>query len=321
MSSNYPSGFTNGVTIRGVPLLQVQPGEVFWVNNSSVLAKGGIGGSDGNPGTFQKPFSTIDYAIGKCTASRGDIIAVMPGYTETVATDGGIAIDVAGVAVVGLGAGTLRPTLTLSVVASAVTISAANCSIQNFKFITSVDVATNAIDVTAAEAAIENVNFSESGANNCWLDVIKATSTSDGNADGLRVTGCVYTSVDDSANNFIALLADVDRMYIADNFVCMTHANALKLIDVATGKTMTNIQIHRNILDQRGRTDTSGEGSIIGGSTATDNNGVMAYNLISNVDVAGQIIEDATGINKHENLVTGDIVKQGAVYPVADTVD
>ena len=321
MSSNYPNGFANGVTIRGVPLLQTHPGEVFWVNNSSVLAKGGVGGSDGNDGSYRRPFSTLDYAIGKCTASRGDIIAVMPGHAETIATDGGVTLDKAGVAVVGLGVGSLRPTFTMSVVASAVVISAANVSISNLKFVTGVDVSTNCIDITAANAAIENCHFSESAGDMCWLDVISATGGTDNDCDGLRVTDCVYTSIDDSANNFIALTSDVDEMFIADNFVCMTHANALKLIDVATGKTMTNMQIHRNILDQRARTDTSGEGSIIGGSTATDNTGVMTHNLISNVDTAGQVIEDATGINKHENYVTGAITVQGVLYPVAETVD
>ena len=49
--SNYPNGFLNGVTIRGVPLQQTQPGEVFWVNSTTVVTKNGIGGSDGNNGT------------------------------------------------------------------------------------------------------------------------------------------------------------------------------------------------------------------------------------------------------------------------------
>ncbi len=57
--SNYPNGFSNGVTIRGVPLQQAQPGEVFFVNNSSVLAEGGIAGSDSGKGTYQQPFQNI----------------------------------------------------------------------------------------------------------------------------------------------------------------------------------------------------------------------------------------------------------------------
>ena len=31
-----------------------------------------------------RPFATIDYAVGQCTASQGDIIYVMPGHAETV---------------------------------------------------------------------------------------------------------------------------------------------------------------------------------------------------------------------------------------------
>ena len=107
--SNFPNGFKNGVTIRGLALAVTHPGKIFWVNNSGVIAEGGIGGSDTNNGTYQKPFSTIDYAIGKCTASRGDIIMVMPGHSETITSDGGIACDVAGVAIIGLGSGSLRP--------------------------------------------------------------------------------------------------------------------------------------------------------------------------------------------------------------------
>jgi hypothetical protein len=41
--SNYPNGFTDGVTIRGLPVLLAHPGKVYWVNNSSVLAPSGIG--------------------------------------------------------------------------------------------------------------------------------------------------------------------------------------------------------------------------------------------------------------------------------------
>ena len=134
--SNYPSGFKGTVTIRGVPITVSHPGQVFWVNSTSVLASDGVSGSDvPSAGTYQRPFATIDYAIGQCTASRGDVIMVMPGHTETVSAAGGIAMDVAGVAVVGLGAGSLRPTITLDTAATAsVTMSAANTTFKNCIF-------------------------------------------------------------------------------------------------------------------------------------------------------------------------------------------
>ena len=46
----------------------------------------GVAGSNGNPGTYVRPFSTVDYATGRCTASRGDIIMVMPGHAESIAS-------------------------------------------------------------------------------------------------------------------------------------------------------------------------------------------------------------------------------------------
>jgi hypothetical protein len=88
-----------------VPLQQAQPGKVFWVSNATTLQVGEKGGSDGNKGTFNAPFGTIDYAIGQCTAGRGDVIFVKPGHAETISAAGSIACDVAGVAIVGLGSG------------------------------------------------------------------------------------------------------------------------------------------------------------------------------------------------------------------------
>ena len=46
--SNFPNGFRNGVVIKGLPLSVTNPGKVFWVNGSSALAPGSVGGSNGN---------------------------------------------------------------------------------------------------------------------------------------------------------------------------------------------------------------------------------------------------------------------------------
>src|SRR6185295_3606783 len=110
--SNYPNAFLNGVTVREVPITISNPGKVFWLNNSSVLAPGGIGGSDANPGTYTKPFSTLAGAIANSSvlASSGSIICVMPGHAETISTATALNLSKAGIAIVGLGYGTLRPT-------------------------------------------------------------------------------------------------------------------------------------------------------------------------------------------------------------------
>jgi len=153
MASNYPNGIQD-LVLRGAPITQLHPGKVFFVNGSSVLASGGTAGSNGNPGTYQRPFATIDYAIGRCTAGRGDIVAVMPGHTETVSAASGIALDVAGVAVIGLGSGSLRPTINYTATAATLTMSAANCKLINILHTGGIDAVVSPIVVSAADCMI-----------------------------------------------------------------------------------------------------------------------------------------------------------------------
>ena len=132
--SNYPNGFADGVNIRGVPVEIPHPGKVFWVNNSTVLADKGIGGSDGNPGTYLKPFLTIDYAIGRCQANRGDVIYVMPGHVETIGAAAAVDLDVAGVTLIGLGRGSKQARFDYTATAGTIEVNADNVSIINMNF-------------------------------------------------------------------------------------------------------------------------------------------------------------------------------------------
>jgi len=147
--SNYPCGFANGINVRGMPLLSSYPGQVFWVDS--------VNGSDGNKGTFDRPFASIDYAVGRCTANRGDIIVAKAGHSETVTAAGGIALDVAGIALVGLGTGSLRPTINFTTAVGAdINIDAANITIVNFLFTGGIDALTGPIDINAADFAMIN---------------------------------------------------------------------------------------------------------------------------------------------------------------------
>ena len=73
--SNYPGGFNNGVAIQGMPVLNNYSGNIFWVDSGT--------GSNGNKGTFNKPFATVDYAISQCTANNDDQVHVKAGHAET----------------------------------------------------------------------------------------------------------------------------------------------------------------------------------------------------------------------------------------------
>ena len=209
--SNYPNGFANGVAIRNMPITITNPGNVFWVDSGS--------GSNGFKGTHDRPFGTIDYAIGRCTASNGDIIFVKPGHAETISAAGGIDMDVAGVAIVGLGRGTLRPTITLGTAATAdFDIAAANCMVHNLRFVANFADIVKIIDVTATDAHIDSCEFVEGGADLNWLDVIDA-SGADNTADGLTVTNCRAMGVDAGCDSFIEITGDIDRLTVQDNYV------------------------------------------------------------------------------------------------------
>lgn len=161
--TNYPQGFANGLSVRGMPLLQMQPGQVFFVGNGVVLNPNQKAGSNGNRGTFLDPFATLEYAVNTaCQSSRGDIVFVLPGHRETIADAATFTLNCASVAVIGLGAGNLRPTLTFTTATTAnIPVRSANCSIQNVIFINNfADIASNftaiSASVTASIAANSN---------------------------------------------------------------------------------------------------------------------------------------------------------------------
>ncbi len=179
MSSAYPNGFAAGVTIRGVPLLSTNPGEVFWVNGSGVLAKGGVGGSNGNPGTYRQPFATIDYAVGKCTASRGDIIVVMPGHSEDIAAATSLVVDVIGVAIIGLGSGALRPDLNFSATGGIVTVSAADVTFYNLTLTADVSAVVVGVNVDANGFTMDNCEWNFNATGDDFLKGLDVDTVSD----------------------------------------------------------------------------------------------------------------------------------------------
>lgn len=133
--TQFPGGFANGVSIRGMPLLQAQPGNVFWLSNSTIVERPNVSGADRLPGTFNRPLQTLAGALLQCQQGAGDVIMVKPGHRETISSATALALSVANVAVIGLGIGNMRPTFTLDTAATAnIQLRAANVSLQNLIF-------------------------------------------------------------------------------------------------------------------------------------------------------------------------------------------
>ena len=133
--SSYPAGFNNGVSIRGITLAQTHPGKAVWLSNGPFQAPSATAGSDGNDGTFTRPCATLAGALLKCVAGRGDMIMVKPGHQETISTATALIMSVSGVAVIGLGAGALRPTFILATATTAtINVVADDVTFQNCVF-------------------------------------------------------------------------------------------------------------------------------------------------------------------------------------------
>lgn len=138
--------------IAGVPTLGTGTlplgGSYFTVDSAT--------GNNGNDGSYGSPFATINYAISRCTASKGDVIIVKAGHAETIVAAGGITVDKAGVSIIGLGAGTDRPEISFGTATSAsVLITAANVTIRNIVGISAVDALTNPFHVQAAGCTLD----------------------------------------------------------------------------------------------------------------------------------------------------------------------
>ena len=151
--TNFPQGFAYGLSVRGMPLTQMQPGQVFYVGNGPVLNPNQKGGSDSNRGTFLDPFATLNYAINTaCVSGRGDIVFVLPGHRESIANATTLTYNCGGVAVVCLGGGNLRPTFTFTTATTAnIPVRAAGCSIQNALFLNNfADIASTFTAISAS---------------------------------------------------------------------------------------------------------------------------------------------------------------------------
>jgi hypothetical protein len=119
-------------------------GNVYFVDSGSGVA------NDENRGLHptKNPCATLEGAYDKCTASNGDFVVLMPGHAETITAT--IAMDTAGVSIIGIGNGDNRPTITVNAGVNGLTVTAANQLMHNIKLVpgTSSTIATKLFAVT-----------------------------------------------------------------------------------------------------------------------------------------------------------------------------
>ncbi len=232
------TNFPNGVSSFGVPILGggfTTTGKFFFVDS--------VTGSNGNSGlNTLNPVGTIDYAVGLCTANKGDIILVMPGHNEAITAATSLVMDVAGVSVIGMGEGGSRPTLDFDNTAGSIEMDAANCRLSNLILRASVTAVVVGINVDADDVRLDHLQFGFEATGDDFLlmvdvDAFDRCTITDCNFWGeLAVAGAASAIRLDDSHNFV-----FQRNTIIGNFsLAFTSAGALSQVALITDNFMYN---------------------------------------------------------------------------------
>lgn len=323
--SSYPGGFPSGLSVLNLPLVfPAARGETYFVSNSTAsLAAGQSAGSASGKGTFNKPFSTLQKAVDVCVANRGDTIIVCPGHAESIASSTALAINKAGINILGLGVGENRPTFTLTTANTAkIVVSANNVGINNCVFVANFLNIAVLFDLTTATGFnFDNCEVRDTSATLNFLNVFQLSATSNAN-DGLRITQSKFFLKHASGvANMVSFRGTIDRVYIADNYYSALTTNAGAVFVGATGKAITNLLVLKNIFNLVNAaatataylltTDTTGSGFFDGNIDFCLSNTTYANSLQV---TAGRSFR--FGQNWHSR--TAD-KSAGAVLPAADS--
>jgi hypothetical protein len=315
--SNYPNGFTAGLTIRGLPINVTNPGQVFFVNSTTVIADGGVGGSNGNPGTYQKPFATIAYAVTRCKANRGDVVMVMPGHTESVIAAATISVANGGVSIIGLGTGNKRPTITLSTAATAsIAVSGANVTFKNMIFTANFADITKVFTVTAKYFLIEDCRIQATATNMNFLSIV-STNTTDNIADGMAMIDSEWVEPDLLTESMFNINGHIDGLTVNNNYsnLGVNASNLPIVVKGATGKNLTNFVCEENMFQ---RFNTANPLLVVT-DTGLSSTGSIHHNMINHRDVAAELlVTTTTGIGFFENKATAVADLSGYLLPAAD---
>ena len=143
------TNFPNRITSGGVPIVGSGSQIPVTMTGKYFVVDSGGGGD----------YLTTDLAIGQCVADRGDVILLAEGHTESIIAATSLAMDVAGVQVIGMGVGNNRPQLTFDNTAARIPFSADNTKMSNVIFMCSLAAIVSAVTVTGANVEISDCEW------------------------------------------------------------------------------------------------------------------------------------------------------------------
>lgn len=280
------------------------PGDIWFVGSTVTGATDGAGYGR-NP---DAPFATLDYAIGNCTASQGDVIYLLPGHAETLDAATDFVMDVAGVKVVGLGWGTTKPVFTFSTTDSIVSITAANCWLENVRLLGNVDNIVTGISLGASAdgCTLKNIELVDGATNKEFLIGIAIAAA----CHDVTIDGCKMFGLAGGATACISLAGASNNLILRNCYLQGTFSTAL--VDAGNAAS-ADITVHDNFMVNR----DAGAGLVFKGHAT--NTGVMARNFVCGSKNNTETINTAGTMHFAENYGTDTAGTTGILTPSTAT--
>ena len=246
------------------------------------------------------------------TASRGDVVVALPGFSETLTNVQ--SLSVAGVQWIGIGEGTLKPTVVVNAATHGIALSAANQGFKGFRFnAPSTDAALSMIYVAAVGCRVEDiVGIGSDESNNFVHCIAIKAGANDHTLKNIDIS-CGFTPV----TAFLNFEGAVSRSTIG-GFRAIGSVATGGIIDAA-GAIIENALWDNVIVAVRGTTkpavnlDATGGGGGIGVITNCRFAGTHAT-LASNAVFTGDYRLSQVYVSEETNNGA-----QGALIPAADT--
>ena len=299
---------------------RVQPGGVYVIANWKDLPNDGFfvdsvtgidaAGYGQNP---DSPFATLDYAVGRCTASKGDKIYVAPWHVENLTTAISVEANVAGITIEGVRMGNLMPTFTGTLLAGSITVSAANVTLRNLKLVAGVaGGCTAALTIAAGGTGctLDGIVCRDTTNDQEWLTHVTVAT---GMAD-LTIKNCDFVNIAGGTTvRSIFFVGTSANTHIHDNYIFVDASDSV--IDHITG-VGTNLRIHHNVI-----TNVDAALGAIGYCIeVTACTGVVWQNLLAYNEVTS-VVTLGTGMWWFENYANNTIgTSGGVIYPAAVAV-
>jgi hypothetical protein len=223
-SSNVPGGPQNIVDFAKHPY------DVYFIDSSNSNASDAAG--YGNSPDI--PLASIDYLFSLATAGKKVVGYVLPGHTETYSTTGTkMTADKAGVDIIGLGNGSNRPTITFGHTGATWAISAANITIANILFVTSIDSVVTYGTISGADFKMIDCEWRDT----TDIEVITDWTITGDRPQFINCNKSGYTGGD--ANVRCLSLAGVDGALIKDcNFITKVTTAVIGFVTTACTNTI-----------------------------------------------------------------------------------